>query len=707
MRRFFNILIFLCFAAGILGSAYVSDASEYLQQKKPGAQAATFQAVSNDTVEKTAPSRPPETSAFEEYAAEKKQPIKQFGYDLFAGVPSTFAPVDTVPVGPEYILGPGDQLRITLWGKISTEFTATLDREGKINFPQAGVIHLAGLSFVEAKSLLELELSRYYKPSEVKMNVSTGSLRSMRVFVVGKALRPGSYTLSSLSTLINALFAAGGPSKVGSMRDIQVKRGGKTLVRFDMYDLLLKGDKTNDIRLQPEDVIFIPPAGPMAGISGFVKSPAIYELKNESTVEDLIAMAGGLDDMAFKGRLRIDRIVDNNRDIIIESTLEDPSTGKTPIRAGDLLEVFPIVNATGFVRLSGAVHREGEYGVGAGMRVKDLIEMAGGLKYFAYTEEAEITRVNVTQDGPVTEKIKIDLKAALKGDPQNNIELKKDDFILVRPVPEWDLYRTVSVTGEVRFPGTYTVLKGETISSLLERAGGFTKDAYLKGAVFTRESVRELQQKQLDEAISRLETELLTQSAKTVQAALTPDDVKQQEVVLAQRRALLTKMKSARALGRIAIRLAPLDKFKGSASDLVLEKGDSLTIPETPAQVQVVGSVYNQTAFVYKSTSTVSNYLKKAGGLTRNADEDELYVLKVDGTAVSRRMDSGTWFSNRWDTENEQWVGGSFMSSKLDPGDTIVVPEKIETIAWLREVKDLTQILYQIAVTAGVLIVAF
>jgi len=691
-------LVFLCFFIGIFTFASSSSALE------------PPQADSVALASKTAYSTPvagQQASVFESYAAGKDHAIKQFGYDLFAGVPSTFAPVDTVPVGPDYILGPGDQLNITIWGKISAEFTATIDREGKITFPQAGVVNLAGLSFAEAKSYLEHTLGRYYKSSEVKMNVSMGALRSMRVFVVGKALKPGSYTISSLSTLVNALFATGGPSKTGTMRDIQVKRSGKTLAHFDMYDLLLRGDKTGDVRLQPEDVIFIPPAGPMAGISGYVKSPAIYELKDESTIGDLIAAAGGLDDIAFKGRLQIDRVVENNRDIIIESTLDEPSTWKMPVEPGDLVEVFPIVSGTGFVRLAGAVNRAGEYGVGAGMTVKDLIEMAGGLKYFAYTDEAELTRITVTQDGPATKKILIDLKRAMEGDPKDNIEILKDDFLLVRPVPEWDLYRTVGIQGEVRFPGTYTVVKGETISSLIKRAGGFTKAAYLKGAVFTRASVKELQQKQLDEAISRLENELLAQSVQAVQAAYSSEDVKQEEAVAAQRRALLAKMKSARALGRISIKLEDPDKFTGSASDLVLEKGDTLTIPETPAQVQVVGSVYNQTAFVYKNATTVSSYLKKAGGFTKNADEDEVYVLKVDGTAISKRMNSGSWISNKWDPESEKWVSGSFMSSRLDPGDTIVVPEKLETIAWLREVKDMTQILYQIAVTAGVLIVAF
>ncbi len=233
-------------------------------------------------------------SSFEQYVREKGLEIDQFGYGLFNEPPSTFAPVDDVPVGPDYILGPGDELRLVIWGKINGEYTVEVDRDGNINFPQIGILHLSGLTFSEAKAFLDKEMSRYYQPSEVKMNVSMGSLRSIRVFVVGKAKRPGSYTLSSLSTLVNALFAAGGPGKVGSMRDIQVKRGGQTITRFDLYDFLLKGDKTKDIRLTPEDVIFIPPIGPLAGISGDVNSPAIYELKGGETAGELIGLAGGL-----------------------------------------------------------------------------------------------------------------------------------------------------------------------------------------------------------------------------------------------------------------------------------------------------------------------------------------------------------------------------------------------------------------------------
>ncbi|MDP2690309.1 MAG: SLBB domain-containing protein [Deltaproteobacteria bacterium] len=643
-------------------------------------------------------------SAFEQYVQSRAPGLKQFGYDLFREPPSTFAPVDNIPVGPDYILGPGDELRVSIWGKMNAEFTALVDREGNLSFPQLGVIHLSGLTFAEAREFLEKEFSRLYLASEVKMNVSMGSLRSIRVFVVGKAFRPGSYTVSSLSTLVNMLFLAGGPSKVGTMRGIQVKRNGKVVTHFDFYDLLLHGDKTKDVRLMPEDVIFIPPSGPLAAIYGDVLVPAIYELKGEAQASDLIGMAGGLNDIAFKGRVQIERIVENSRTAVFESDLEGLKAGVS-VSPGDIVRIFPVVQDKKVVRLSGAVKREGEYGVGDGLRVKDLLEMAGGVRYFAFLDDAELTRVTATQEGPSTVKLHVNLGRALTGDPEHNIELKQDDYLFIRAVPEWELYKTVSVSGEVRFPGTYTITKGETVSSLIGRAGGFTDKAYLRGAAFTRESVKELQQKRLDEAIDRLEHQVLAASAETIGAALTPEAAMQQEAAARQRRALVGKMRAARAMGRISVRITDIEKFKGSPSDLALEEGDHLFIPERPSQVQVMGSVYNPSAFVYTPKGTVSSYLKKAGGLTGEADDDEMYVLKMDGTAMSKRQ--GGLTGVRWDSEENEWRGGSFKSARLEPGDTVVVPEKIERVHWMREVKDITQILYQIAVTAGVLIVAF
>ncbi len=641
-------------------------------------------------------------SEFEQYISGKlpstiSTDLRQFGYDLFRRPPSTFAPVDKVPVGPEYVLGPGDEIRITIWGKIEGRYSVVVDRDGNISIPKVGVLGVTGLTFKELKELLYKEFSKYYTGFE--MNVSMGALRTIRVYVVGNAERPGAYTVSSLSTLINALFEAGGPSKTGTMRDIQVKRNGKTIVHFDMYDLLLKGDKTKDIRLMPEDVIFIPSVGPLVGIAGSVNAPAIYELKGEERIFQLIEMAGGPSTVAFRGRVQIERIIDNIRQVVFESDLAQAKDMK--IQSGDVVKIFQIVQDKRIVRLSGAVQRKGEYGFSQGMTIKDLILMAGGLKYYAYTKEAELTRVYVTDKGPVTEKIVINLEKALAGEPEDNIPLKEDDYLFVRTVPEWDLYKTVTLSGEVKFPGTYTIKKGEKLSSLIERAGGYTDKAYLRGAVFTRERVRELQQKQLDEMVERLERELLGMGGAEIATAISPEEAQIKEFEVKQKREFIAMLKTHKAKGRMAIRLKEPEELKGTPYDIELEEGDTLFIPSNPQTVQVIGSVYNQTAFVYEKEKDYSDYIDLAGGYTENADKKRVYILKVDGTAV--RTGKGL-FGISWDKESKRWELGT---EDIEPGDTIVVPEKLERIAWLRNIKDITQILYQIAVTAGVLIVAF
>jgi protein involved in polysaccharide export with SLBB domain len=613
--------------------------------------------------------------------------IRQFGYGLFRLSPSTFAPVDSVPVGPEYVLGPGDEIRITVWGKIEGLWNLVIDRDGNISIPKVGTIGVTGLTFRELKEALHKEFSKYFTGFE--MNVSMGALRTISVYVVGNANRPGAYTISSLSTLINALFEAGGPGKNGTMRDIQLKRNGKIIVNFDLYDFLLKGDKTKDIRLMPEDVIFIPSVGPLVGIAGSVNNPAIYELKGEITISQLIEMAGGLSDIAFSGRVQIERIIDNTRQIVFDDDLD--KVKDVTVQSGDSVKIFPVVQDKRVVRLSGAVQREGEYGFKPGMTVRDLILMAGGLKYYAYNKEAELTRVYVTDRGPETEKIIIEPEKAMAGDPEDNILLKEEDYLFIRTIPEWKLYQTVTISGEVNFPGTYTIKKGERLSSLIERAGRFTDKAYLRGTLFTRERVRDLQQRQLDEMVERLERELLGAGAAEIATAISPEEARIKEFEIRQKKEFVAKLRTVKVKGRMVLKITEPEKLKNTSYDIELEEGDSLFVPTNPMTVQVIGSVYNQTAFIYERSKGYKHYIDLAGGYTENADDDNVYMLKIDGTAVK--------------------LGGGLFSFarnvQVESGDTIVVPEELEKIAWMREIKDLSQILYQIAVTAGVLIVAF
>jgi protein involved in polysaccharide export with SLBB domain len=368
--------------------------------------------------------------------------------------------------------------------------------------------------------------------------------------------------------------------------------------------------------------------------------------------------------------------------------------GKNPdknfvLQDGDLARIYTVVDIAKTVTITGAVIYPGEYGVNPGVTtVKDVINLAGGLLYFA-SNQAEVTRLTVTQAGPKTDIFAIDLAKALEGDPQNNAPLQRNDYLLVRAVPEWDLYRKVSVSGEVRFPGTYTIQKGETLSSLIARAGGFTDKAYLKGTMFTREKVRQQQQKQIDEMAERLERELLGVGTAQVAAAASSDEARLMQMEMEQKKAFISQLKAARAKGRIALRLAPLEKFKDTTYDIEMEQGDALMIPSDPKTVQVIGSVYNQSAFVYEKGQGYDTYVTLAGGYSTNADDDHVYILKADGFAT--RANGG-------------FLG---LGSSVESGDTIVVPEQLERIAWMRNFKDITQIIYQIAVSAGVLIVVF
>ena len=623
--------------------------------------------------------------------------VKQYGYDLFRQSPAAFAPLSNVPVGPDYVLGPGDEVKITVWGSIDAIWNVFVDNHGNISLPRVGALNVAGLSYQNLKEVLHKSLSRYFTGFE--MNVSMGQLRTMSVFVVGNAERPGSYTLSSFSSVINALFEAGGPGKTGTMRDIQVKRNGKAIVHFDLYDFLLKGDKTKDIRLLPEDVVFIPPVGVLVAITGSVNNPAIYELKDDTTIPQLIEMAGGLDTVAYTGRVQIERIVDNNRQVVYESDLTSLKEKSVKLQPGDVVKIFQVVQEKRVVKLSGAVQREGNYGLKPGITVKDLIFLAGGLKYFVYTKEAELTRYSVTDEGPKTEKILFNLEKAMAGDPESNLALKEDDYLFIRSIPNWQPQQVATIQGEARFPGVYPIKRGERLSSIIERAGGYSEYAYLRGAVFTREGLREIQQKNMEEIITRLERELLSASSAQAATATSPEAIAASKADAEQKQKFLESLKKLKATGRLTIHLGHLRLLKGSEFDIELEGGDSLYIPVSNNFVSVAGSVMTQGSFIYSSTLSSKDYIELAGGASRWADTSNMYIMKADGSAM--RVATGLF---SWNSARSRWETASFGEpiKEVEPGDTIVVPEKVERIAWLREIKDIAQIIANLAISAGV-----
>ena len=724
--------------------------------------------------------------------------LVQFGYDVFRRPVSTFAPVTSVPVGPDYPLGPGDNFTVTLWGRVNAQYSVAVDRNGKIVLPEVGVLEVGGMTFGRMEEYLEHEFSR--KHTDFKMAVTMGSLRTIRVYVVGEAQTPGSFTLSSLSTVINAVFAAGGPSKNGTLREIRLLRAEGKTSTIDLYEFLLGGDKSKDVRLQDGDTIFISLIGTVVGVAGNVKRPAIYEMSEPMTLAQVLDLAGGVTYAGWLQRVQVERIDNHKSRIVVDFDIsQNADVGEqqaleTIMRDGDVVKIFSVspfeqnvVHLEGHVvrpgkyelkpglrlrdilssyevlqaqpnlkygeivrlvepdyhrivipfnvgellegdesenteltrfdkvrifrwderikstvSVSGFVYEPNEYRLVPNMRVSDLVNTAGGLMKNAYLQNAEITRMHVTQEGVQTEKIDVNLEKALSGDPEHNIALQDYDYLVVRPIPELEFDRQATITGEVMFPGRYPIQRGETLSSLIERAGGFTDRAYLRAAVFTRESAKAAQQKQINELIRQMEENILSKAERTISGVMTEEEAQTQAPLVATQKELLTKLRSAKAEGRVVLRLSPLDEFRGSRYDLELEPDDALLIPKRPGFVSVVGEVYNPASLLYEENRTVSYYLNKVGGATGEADKKHLNLIKADGSVASISQKKLTKVA--WDTENNRWFFGDFMSMQVEPGDTLVVPRKLDRLEWLRNTKDITQVLFQVALATGVVL---
>ncbi|MDR1916155.1 MAG: SLBB domain-containing protein [Synergistaceae bacterium] len=617
--------------------------------------------------------------------------LPRYGMSFFRQPPSTYAPLDRVPVTSGYILGPDDELLITLWGMMEGSYNVTINRDGLANVPHVGAIRLAGYTLDEAKRALKSAFDQYF--TDYQMNVAMGSLRSVTVYVTGDVRSPGAYTVSSFATLVNALLASGGPSDSGTLRRIELKRGGKIITTFDMYDLLLKGDKAKDIRLLPEDVIFVPPVGPLVGLAGEIRRPGVYELKGRTTVGDLLYLAGGMSAQTFKGRIQYYRIEDAYYRSVFEGSVKDLS-GST-LSDGDVLRLFPVIDVPTVVNIVGPVGRPGAYGVVPGVtRVSELISQAGGLLVMASTR-AELTRVTPTQNGPVTTRFQIDLPSALRGDSSDNMILELNDYLLVHIIPEWEQQRMVSISGEVMYPGTYAVIKGERISDLIRRCGGYTSRASLRGAVFTRASVAVQQRKELNRVADQLERDLLEASAP--QGGDSSGSQALVSAELTRRRDLIEKLRDVDILGRVIVKMDVPDAIEGTLWDVELENGDSLKIPEIPSTVEVMGAVYATSSQVYNPRMGINDYINASGGYLRVAHKRMIYVLKADGTMVRLTRDTSALSSKKWRAPKG-------LTAAIEPGDTIVAPVKYSNRESLDSLKDVVDIIYKVAVAVGVIL---
>ncbi len=710
-----------------------------------------------------------------------------FGADLFREVPSTFSALSMTPVPPSYLIGPGDELRIRVWGQVNFSADVRVDRAGEIYLPQIGQVHVAGLSFSDLQSHLRDAISRVYRNFQLTADI--GSIRSIQVYVTGQARRPGVYTVSSLSSLVDAIFSSGGPSASGSLRHIELRRNSRTVTTFDLYALLIRGDKSQDAPLQSGDVIFIPPVGPQIAFVGSVRNPAIYEMLPGEPLSQAIADAGGPSAVASQTRISVERI-DAHRDRYAMEVTWNSAGLATPLHDGDLVRLYsilPLYQKT--VTLRGNTANPGRFAWHEGMRLSDLIPDKASLvtrnywwkraqlglpapefelldsfpsllqpsgpvdlaraqflgqapaplsqdstapsasgsgaqqeanssispqtdasgtapnfanpsaqprsasasvaaEYAAPSMQGTTSRTTVGALAPdidwhyavierldprtlKTRLIPFDLgRLILDHDPSQNLPLQPGDVVTVFSqadirVPIEQETKFVTLEGEFVHAGVYTVRPGETLRDLVRRAGGFAPGAYLYGSQFTRESTRALQQQRIDEYVDELEMEMQNSAMALISAAaVSPGAMAGAPAAQTSEQALIARLRSVRATGRIVLQFNPRSSGLAVLPSIVLENGDRFVVPPVPSSVNVVGAVYDQNSFLYRPGMRAGEYLHLAGGPNRDADRRHMFIIRADGSVVSR------------DAANTLW-GNGIDALLMNPGDTIVVPQRV------------------------------
>ena len=694
--------------------------------------------------------------------------IDPFGYTLFQGATtSPPAPGTQVPVASDYILGPDDEFTVTVWGQVDGVYKVRVNREGEAIFPRIGALPVAGLSYGELRNHVARAFSQQFKSTSI--SVAMGQLRSIQVFVVGEVQKPGAYTMGSLSTVLSALFAAGGPAKTGTLRDVRLMRNGKVVAQIDLYDFLLKGDKSQDQRLTDQDTVFVPLVGPVVGVAGHVQRPAIYEVKSGSTLGDVLALAGGIRPTGYLTRVQLERFANNQKRVAMDLDLTaEPvvQNGLTPVsnrtesdvlhtalQNMDLIKVYPIssvlqkvvylkghvlrpgpyefrpgmrvnevvsgpldlrpdsfldyariirysgpertrqvvpfrllrafagestsnlelqaldeieiyskedLKTLPTISISGEVRKPGTYPLLKAMRVSDLIATAGGFQKLAYLKQAELTRYALRDGASTVNTVLIDLEKAVAGDVQHNVELQELDALAIRPVPESEVGRSVTVQGEVKLPGQYWVRRGDRLSDVLKRAGGFTERAYPRGIILIRESAKMAQQTELQKYVAAQKQRLTSEAAALIAGGgggsiQGSQSLAEQAALTAQTQAL-DQMAARLTPGRVVVKLSSLESVEGTVDDLVLEPGDQITIPQQPTTVTILGSVRNSSSVIHRPGLGVDDYLRQAGGMTEDADKGALYIVRADGSTES------SWLKLK----------------DVQPGDTIVLPQKTE-----------------------------
>jgi len=716
--------------------------------------------------------------------------LKRFGSEVFLHRESSSrnqiapgsreTPLD-VPSGASYIVGPGDTLSISLWGGTSQSLTRVIDREGRITLPESGVLSVGGLTLERAEAAIAQALKQQYR--DVQASVTIARLRSIRIYVVGDVQRPGAYDISSLSTSLSALYAAGGPTAVGSLRVLQHYRGKQLIGEIDLYDFLLHGIQTED-RLHAGDTLLVPPAGPQVSIYGAVKRPAIYELKESSSLASVLEDAGGSTVAAELGHIVIDRIGANHQRETVSLDLDGKNAqaaiASFSVHDGDRIHVAPILpysqrviyleghvarpgriayrdgmklsdvlssyrellpepadngeiirlippdlhpEAMQFnvpealigndnqilqpfdtirihgryeadaprVTIDGEVLRPGIYALPIGMTAAQLVRMAGGFKRDALLESADLTSYQIVNGAKVVSaRTSIQIgDAVLHSVSASDIPLKPGDVLTVHQITGWnDIGSSITIEGEVAHPGSYGIQPGERLSSILRRAGGLRETSYPAGAILLREEVRRLEEKSRQELIRQIESS--SAAARTRPDLTSSDQSASIQLIAQQQEQVLSRLKNQPASGRLIIHIdSDISTWENTSADIEVRAGDTLRIPKKPGFVLVSGQVYNASAITFAPDQTAGWYLRRAGGATEIANKKEIFIIRANGSVVGRGSGS--------------WLGRDVLSTHLDPGDVVVVPQKImgPSLFW-RNLLTVAQITSSIAITAAV-----
>ena len=775
------------------------------------------------------------------------RPPQPFGYELFRGVPTTFAPATDIPVPADYVIGPGDNVRVQLFGNQNETFTLLVSRDGTINFPKLGPITTTGLRFDELQSMLENRVSK--EMIGTTASVTLGRLRSIRVFVLGDVSHPGSYTVSSLSTMTHALFLSGGVSDVGSLRRVQLKRGGSLVQTLDLYRFLLAGDSSSDLRLQPGDVVFVPPVGARVTVEGEVKRPAIYEIGQERSLADVLALAGGRMASSDQTYVEVERISASAERKVLNFDIAKASDLRTAVQDGDVIRVRRVsrqianeIRVVGFVKYPGtypwtenrdlravlaqagvkASDAFGEiymplgliqrtnaatgvrefvgfdlgryasdtgsdsiplepndlvivfsrkdvayinsYEVEATLRgspvsqrnrciaLQELTQLVNSqratrflkaLSSESITRSADSTRAHtqcpeifetvpetlpalldrgvgvygeVRRPGlyPIAEgadlSIVIQAAAGATGESDSTrieylsyVDTIKNgrshyetlditqpdagskrivagDILNLRPIYLDQEVGTIRLMGEVRFPGVYGFVRGETLSHVLERAGGLTENAFPYGAVFTRESARTAEAASLKRAARDLQEAVVTVVSS---GALEGDSAAIGQFF----DTAIKRLESTLPVGRVVVEADPSVLKIKTEKDLSIEPGDMLMIPKRPTSVAVAGQVLNPGSQSFDSGLTPREYIDRAGGMAQAADTKRAFIVYPDGSA--KQLSLSSW---------------SFSKQDVPPGSLIIVPRNAAPLNKLVLSERLLSIFSSLAISTAALV---